>query len=40
MEGEIGNSENAYALSAGAYTTKWFMMVTKSSPAAVFEPNF
>jgi len=28
MEGEIGNSENVYALSAGAYTTTWFMMVT------------
>ncbi len=27
MEGERGNSENVSALSAGAYTTTWLMMV-------------
>jgi hypothetical protein len=28
MDGERGNSENVSALSAGAYTTIWLVMVT------------
>ncbi len=36
MEGERGNSENFSALSAGAYTTTFLVMVTVAVPKQEF----